>query len=101
MTDVVFHPAARAEYESALEWYQSRNARAATRFEAEMERILEWIGTSPEMFPKYDDESRFAVLRRYPYSVIYSIQPGQVYVIAVAHSSRSAGYWQGRGTPGS
>ena len=54
------------------------------------------IGTYPEMFPSYDEDHRFAVLRRYPYSLVYQVQQDRIYVVAVAHSSRSAGYWQGR-----
>jgi plasmid stabilization system protein ParE len=96
VADVVFHPEAQAEYAAALAWYQARSPRTATRFENEMGRILGLIGANPEMFPSYDDDHRFAVLRRFPYSVIYQVQPTQVAVVAVAHSSRAAGYWQGR-----
>jgi toxin ParE1/3/4 len=96
VANVLFHPEAQAEYDAAIAWYQSRSPRAASRFEAEMERILDSIAASPEMFPSYDDDHRFAMLRRFPYSVVYQIQSGQIYVVAVAHSSRSAGYWQGR-----
>lgn len=96
MANVLFHPEAQAEYDAAVAWYQSRSLRAASRFEGEVERVLNSIEASPEMFPSYDDDHRFAMLRRFPYSVVYQVQSGQVYVIAVAHSSRSAGYWQGR-----
>ena len=96
MPNVQFHPEAQEEYESALAWYQARSARAARRFEAEVDRILGLVEGNPDLFPKYDDVHRFAVLRRYPYSVVYQVQAGQVYVIAVAHAGRSAGYWQGR-----
>ena len=96
MADIAFHPEAQAEYQTAYAWYQSRSQRAAARFEAELERILGLIATNPELYPSYDDEHRFAVLRRYPYSVIYQVLAAQVYVVAVAHSSRAPGYWQGR-----
>jgi plasmid stabilization system protein ParE len=96
VADILFHPEAQAEYDNAVAWYQSRSPQAATRFETEVERVLSLIDTNPAMFPSYDDEHRFAVLRRFPYSVVYQVQPGQVYVIAVAHSGRSPGYWQGR-----
>jgi plasmid stabilization system protein ParE len=96
VADVVFHPEAQAEYDAARAWYQARSPRAAARFEAEMERILGLIGASPDMFSPYDDEHRFAVLRRYPYTVVYQVQPDRVYVVAVARSGRSMGYWQGR-----
>jgi hypothetical protein len=61
-----------------------------------MERVLGLIGIAPESFPNYDDEHRFAILRRFPYSIVYQVQPGGVQVIALAHTSRSAGSWQGR-----
>jgi plasmid stabilization system protein ParE len=96
VANILFHPEAETDYQAALAWYQSRSARAAARFEAEMERILGLIDSNPDLFPKYDDDHRFAVLQRYPYSVVYRVLQGTVYVIAVAHSSRSAGYWQGR-----
>jgi plasmid stabilization system protein ParE len=92
----VFHPEAQAEYQAALSWYQARSLRAATRFEAEVERVLEVIRSNPDLFPRYDDDHRFAVLRRFPYSVVYQEQTDQIFVVAVAHSSRSAGYWQRR-----
>jgi plasmid stabilization system protein ParE len=96
VADILFHPEAQAEYDDAVAWYQSRSARASARFRAEVERVLGLIQSYPEMYPPYDDDHRFAVLRRFPYSLVYQVQPGQVYVVAVAHSSRSAGYWQGR-----
>ena len=96
MANVLFHPEAQAEYDAALAWYQARSLPAASRFEAEFERVVGLIGTSPELYPSYDDAHRFAVLRRFPYSVVFQVESGQVYVVAVAHSHRSPGYWQGR-----
>jgi hypothetical protein len=32
----------------------------------------------------------------FPYSIVYQVQSGQIYLVAVAHASRAAGYWQGR-----
>ncbi|MHB1422081.1 MAG: type II toxin-antitoxin system RelE/ParE family toxin [Gemmataceae bacterium] len=96
MANVLFHPEAQAEYDAAIAWYQARSPRAASRFEAEVEYFLSLIETTPEIFPSYDDDHRFAVLKRFPYSIVYQVQPGQIYVVALAHTSRSAGYWLGR-----
>ncbi|HET6576175.1 MAG TPA: type II toxin-antitoxin system RelE/ParE family toxin [Fimbriiglobus sp.] len=96
MAEVAFHPEARDEYDVALSAYQARSPRASARFEMEVERLLGLIEANPDSFPAYDDEHRFAVLRRFPYSVVYQVQPDRVYVVAVAHSSRDAGYWGGR-----
>lgn len=58
--------------------------------------MLASIVASPALFSSYDDEHRFAMLRRYPFSVIYQTLDGEIYVVAVAHSRRAAGYWRGR-----
>jgi plasmid stabilization system protein ParE len=96
VVNIVFHPEAQAEYDAAFAWYFARSPRASLRFETEVDRVLGSIGAHPEMFPNYDAEHRFAVLRRFPYSLVYRVESGQVQVIAVAHSHRSPRYWQGR-----
>ena len=57
------------------QWYHSRSLQAASRFELELERVLALVADRPDSFPKYDEEHRFALLRRYPYCVIYEEQP--------------------------
>jgi len=94
--DVRFHPEAQAEYQAALAWYQARSPQTAARFEAEMERLVQAVSANPRMFPVYDDDQRYAMLGRFPYSVVYRMQPDSVHVVAVAHSRRAAGYWRGR-----
>jgi plasmid stabilization system protein ParE len=93
---VLFHPEADAEYLAAREWYRARSLQAAFRFESELERVLDLIAANPDTFPKYDDNHRFALLRRFPYCVIYQQRSENIDVIAVAHTSRSVGYWHGR-----
>jgi plasmid stabilization system protein ParE len=96
VAEVRFHPEAQAEYQAALAWYHARSQQAADRFEAEVERVLGSVAANPAMFPLYDDEHRFATLRRFPFSVVYQVLPDGVCVIALAHSRRRPGYWQGR-----
>ena len=96
MANVSFLPAAEQDYQEALAWYQARSAKAAIGFEAAMEVALQRIGASPEMSPMCDDRHRFYVLRRYPHSVIYRMESGDVFVVAVAHGRRSPTHWQGR-----
>jgi plasmid stabilization system protein ParE len=97
MASVALHPAAQREYQAAVGWYQQRNEAAARRFVAEVDRVLAAIGSQPERYGWYDDQFREALLRRYPYSVVYRVEAsGDVLVVAVAHASREPGYWQGR-----
>jgi plasmid stabilization system protein ParE len=91
-----FHPEAETEYLKAYKWYEERSLRAAQKFELEVEDVVSRIATAPESFPRYDDIHRFAIVRRFPYSVVYQALFDAIYVVAVAHSSRSPDYWRGR-----
>lgn len=96
MDEIRFHPEAQEEYRVALDWYQARSLPAATRFEDELERILGLIAATPSQFTAYDDEHRFAMLRRFPFSVVYQMQEGRIEIVALAHSRRAPNYWRGR-----
>jgi plasmid stabilization system protein ParE len=98
MANVAFHPDAQREYQAAIGWYQQRSNFAATRFVAEVERIVAVIAAHPDRYGFYEDPFREAGLqRRYPFSIIYRIEAsGDVLVFAVAHASREPGYWQDR-----
>ena len=39
---------------------------------------------------------RRVLVRRFPFSIIYFVEPGQIVVVAVAHQSRSPDYWKVR-----
>jgi len=96
VAEVAFHPEAQAEYEAALCWYQERSRRVAARFEAEVGHALSLLDDNPDMFPAYDEDHRFTILRRFPYTLVYHVQGDHVVIVAVAHSYRKPGYWQGR-----
>jgi plasmid stabilization system protein ParE len=88
---------AEAEYTEALAWYHARSARAAEGFEAAFAEALERIEQSPEQFPPCDEEGyRFALLGRYPYSLIFRVMGATAQVVAVAHARRRPGYWSRR-----
>jgi plasmid stabilization system protein ParE len=97
VANVAFLPAAETDYREALAWYQARSPQAAAGFEAAVEVALRRIADAPEQWALCDDRHRFYVLRRYPYSIIYRVENGDVLVVAVAHARRSATYWHGRG----
>jgi plasmid stabilization system protein ParE len=96
MAEISYHAEAEAEIQAATAWYLSRSRTAAIGLVEELERITAMIQQFPELQPSYDERHRFAVLRRYPYSLVYRAEGERIRVIAFAHSRRQAGYWQGR-----
>jgi toxin ParE1/3/4 len=96
VAEVIFHPDAAAEYQASLMWYRARSPRVAAGFREEVERTLDTIAERPDFYPWYDEDHRYAVLHRYPFSIVYQATANSISIIAVAHASRKADYWQDR-----
>lgn len=96
-----FHPEARSEFISDVDWYDARDYGVGERFE---EAVRAAIGTaldSPESWPSWLGWNRQPIVRSksvngFPYRVVYFIADEHLTVVAVAHSSRRPGYWRGR-----
>jgi plasmid stabilization system protein ParE len=73
VADVSLHSAAEAEYETALAWYLAGSVRAAARFEAAVERAVDFLARFPEACPPCDDRHRYCALRRCPYGLVYRV----------------------------
>lgn len=91
-----FHPEAEQEFiESALR-YEAEVPGLGLRFADEVQRVIEFVLGRPEIGARVEGEIRRFVLRRFPFSVIYAVRTGTLYVLAVAHGSRRPGYWRSR-----
>jgi plasmid stabilization system protein ParE len=95
-TPVDFDRRAIAEARSAWRWYARRSPAAAARFQAELDRAVAEIGSTPSRWPQYIMGTRCVRLRRFRYLVVYTESLSLVRVIAVAHGSRKPGYWRRR-----
>lgn len=96
MDRLIFHDAAREEYVASYVWYFERGGHIAEAFEHEVERALSVIRETPGRWPKYGDNWRRVLLRRFPFAVVYGIHGGVIVVMAVMHTKRRPGYWQNR-----
>jgi plasmid stabilization system protein ParE len=93
---IQFHESAAEEMETALAWYETRSPKAADRLFQELTGLLDQIAGSPQTFAFTESGHRRAVLRRYPFIVIFVERPKYIYVLAVAHAKRRPGYWRNR-----
>jgi toxin ParE1/3/4 len=93
---VEIHPAALAEFKSALSWYFERSEAAAHKLVEELDRAIQLVVESPARWPKGDHSTRKFVLRRFPFAIIYREKPAVIQVLAIAHGHRRPGYWRKR-----
>ncbi len=97
MSNYELHPRARAELLEAGRRYRAEAASVAQDFQSEVRWAVNFILTYPEASPLVRPKGiRRRVLRKFPYSLYYSIKPDLILILAVAHQSRRPGYWVNR-----
>lgn len=91
-----YHPAASRELEDALNWYLERSPRASERLAIAIDRAVENIRRDPLRFPVVGRNLRSCSVDRFPYALVFQVEPNRIYIIAVAHAKRRPRYWRDR-----
>jgi plasmid stabilization system protein ParE len=92
------HLAPEAEQEAldAFVWYHERNPAAAAHFENEVVHAMDRIVEFPLAAPEIESGVRRLLLRRFPYALLYAVEPGRILVLGVMHLRRKPRNWSGR-----
>jgi plasmid stabilization system protein ParE len=96
MPTLIFHDDAERELGEAVDYFEEASPYRGVLF-------LEAVGMATERLMQYPRAGRKLrggvrrwVMSNWRYSILYSIEPHGIYVIAVAHQSRRPGYWKHR-----
>ncbi len=92
----VFHPEALTEYAEAVEYYLHKNPKIAQAFIDAIEETIYRIRETPTRYSILDEDIRRCLTRKFPYSVLYTIEQDSILILAIMHSSRKPGYWKNR-----
>ena len=98
-SSVILEPA-KQEVRAARAHYRRISPDLGKDFTAAFKEGLTAIDRRPRSFPPHPDavsnETRYAVLRRFPYLILFSTaDPVETVVAAVGHTRRGPGYWAG------
>lgn len=88
--------AAELDVAEAALWYEAQRPGLEEEFLASLDATLERIAGNAELFSFIHRELRHALVRRFPYLVIFEISGDVATVIAVIHASRDPNEWQRR-----
>ncbi|MDO9585381.1 MAG: type II toxin-antitoxin system RelE/ParE family toxin [Syntrophales bacterium] len=88
MRKVTFHEDAETEMKEAARYYEERALDLGMSFLYAVEEAVEQVLANPEAYQLVGDEVRHKILKRFPYSVLYVIEPDRVRVMAIAHQKR-------------
>ncbi len=97
MKPYAFHPAAQLEVDEATAYYRFNNPAVSRNFLDEMSKIILEIRAAPHRLP-FESGTRIQrrVFRRFPYKLLYRNDSQEIYILAIAHTSRRPGYWKSR-----
>jgi len=91
-----FHRAADIEYAEAATYYADISPELGGRFYDEIERLIAEIRSHPAQFRQFDPPARRHFSAVFPYAVIYVELADAIWILAVMHLKREAGYWKAR-----
>ncbi len=93
---VVIHEAAEVEINEAADYYDIRSSGLGSAFIDAVDHAIGKIAEFPEAASLVRGCVRKKRVAKFPYSLIYSIRPDEIRVLAVAHQKRRPFYWRER-----
>jgi toxin ParE1/3/4 len=94
----VFHPAALIEYSEAVQYYAQNRTALAQAFIDAVENTIYRIRESPTTWQIIDEDVHRCMTRKFPYGVLYTVEEGEILILAIMHCSREPNYWKNRKT---
>lgn len=85
---MVLRPEAAEEIRDAASWYVERGSHLEADFLTEVAARLDAAREAPERFPVVEGEMRKAVLRRFPYIILFRARPEEVVIVSCFHTRR-------------
>jgi plasmid stabilization system protein ParE len=93
---LVFRPEAEAEIVAAADWYESRSAGLAAELIRAVDAVVAGIQRNPLQHPEIRSPLRRALLRRFPYSIIYRVAAEEIVIAGCLHWRQHPRRWQSR-----
>ena len=91
-----FHPEAEEELLSSIHYYQECQEGLGDDFLYEIQLAIERILEFPKAWPFFDGDVRRCLVNRFPYGILYTIEPHAIFIVAVMSLQLSPSYWQDR-----
>lgn len=88
---ILLHPEAEKEYLESVRWYENALIGLGKEFVDEIENMFDRIGKNSFLFPVKKLKLREAVVKKFPFVIVFSIDTGKqtINVLSVYHTSRN------------
>ena len=96
---VILGEAAKIELVETIDWYEIQQNGLGKRFAQSLDITKKRISVYPEISSEIAHGIRRAIIKGFPYGLIYSFHDETIEIIAVAHLHREPMYWENRSQP--
>ena len=96
MTALVVRPLAGADLDEAFAWYESRSVGLGVDFLRTVDACFAAMDAAPLAYPVVYRGARRALVRRFPYAVLYVVDGNRIPILACTHTSLHPRRWRGR-----
>lgn len=93
---ISIHETAEAEINEAADFYDIQAPGLGAVFLDEVQHIVEAVMRHPQSAMLLRGNLRRKLMTKFPYSLVYSVHPNEIRVLAIAHHKRRPFYWRGR-----
>jgi toxin ParE1/3/4 len=93
---LILRPEAKNDIAEAAHWYEEQRSGLSLEFRTALDQTFSTIEKTPELYAPIYRGLRRALLRRFPYGVLYLERGDDIIVAAVLHTSRNPRLWRSR-----
>jgi ParE toxin of type II toxin-antitoxin system, parDE len=90
------HVEASREVDEAFKYYETQRPGLGRSFIAALEHGYDQIEAFPKAWPPARGKTRWYILEKFPFGIVYLELQNEIVVIAVSHLSRRRDYWLSR-----
>lgn len=92
--NLIINEEAKVEISDSYAWYEEQQNNLGERFLDVLDKCFSLILSNPKLFPVKHKNMRQALLKDFPFAVIYEIENHDIVVFAVFHTSRKPDSWK-------
>ncbi|MBP7586820.1 MAG: type II toxin-antitoxin system RelE/ParE family toxin [Thermoanaerobaculia bacterium] len=98
MKPVRIAPPAAEEFSEAVRWYEAKRTGLGSEFYDAVSSAVDLVSEHPEVGVGVESSRPLRQFRvdGFPYKIVYRERPEDLYIVALAHTSRRPGYWRQR-----
>jgi hypothetical protein len=95
---IVIGAAAKQELDDGVSWYEGQLPGLGMQFAREVHATVSRIAIFPKAHTELDRGIRRALVKTFPYGIIYAASADVLEIVAIAHLHRKPNYWRRRKT---